>query len=90
MRNLTLASAKHLLNMGHITPAHHKRIVAAAAAPSLKMPTQPKPMKPPAGFGSLAKPVAPLPQPGMAASIPGIGPTQNIAAMQPGVMPPED
>jgi hypothetical protein len=65
MRNLTLASAKHLLSQGHITPAHHQRIVAAAmAAPKLptapKMPKMPKP----AGFGSLGKPQqaqAPIP-----------------------------
>lgn len=41
LRNLTLASAKHLVSQGHISGAHHKRIVkkvggkmkAPAAAP---------------------------------------------------------
>ena len=65
MRNLTLASAKHLLTGGHISPDHHKRIVDAAnKIPG--MPTMPKMPKPPGKFGSLAKakkkmPVAALP-----------------------------
>lgn len=59
MRNLTLASAKHLLSAGHITPQHHARIVASAAPK--------KPKKPPAarGFGSLAQSAQ--------APIPGVG-----------------
>ena len=73
MQNLTLASAQHLLNQGHITPVHHKKIVAAVKFPKMKMPTQAKPFKPPGGFGSLAKQVAtPLPVPGAMASIPGV------------------
>jgi hypothetical protein len=73
LRNLTLASAKHLLTMGHITKPHHDRIVATATALTLpKMPTMPKA---PGGFGSLAKKnvAAPLPVPGMQASLPGVG-----------------
>jgi hypothetical protein len=64
MRNLTLASAKHLLSQGHITPAHHQRIVAAAmAAPKLPTaPKMPKMPKPPVGFGSLGKAAGMLPQ----------------------------
>jgi hypothetical protein len=75
MRNLTLASAKHLLNMGHITPAHHAKIVAASTMP--KMATMPKPPK--AAFGALAAPppglqpgVQGMPQPGAAPQIPGL------------------
>jgi hypothetical protein len=74
MRNLTLASAKHLLTQGHITPAHHAKIVAAAGLP--KMPTLPKLPKmqkaAPGGFGSLAKAaVGPMMQQGQA-PIPGV------------------
>jgi hypothetical protein len=32
MRNLTKASAKHLLAMGHISQAHHDKIMAASGA----------------------------------------------------------
>ena len=32
MRNLTRASAKHLLAMGHISQAHHDKIMAASGA----------------------------------------------------------
>ena len=49
MRNLTLASAKHLVNSGHITPAHHAKIKKAVmpkapkmAAPSMQPPGPPK------------------------------------------------
>jgi hypothetical protein len=73
LRNLTLASAKHLLSQGHITPAHHQRIVSAASAPT--MPTMPK--LPAGPFGSLAKKkkaVAPPVFPQQAqAPIPGVG-----------------
>jgi hypothetical protein len=56
MHNLTLASAKHLMTMGHITPAHHAKIVS-----SLK-PRKPKPKT----FGSLAQQAqAPIPSVGM-------------------------
>lgn len=63
MRALTLASAKHLMTQGHITPQHHARIVAAVA------PVKPKRRTPPAmrGFGSLAQQAQ--------APIPGIGPS---------------
>lgn len=62
MRNLTLASAKHLLSQGHITPQHHQKIIAAAmAAPKIpKMPKAPKL----AAFGALGRPQqaqAPIP-----------------------------
>lgn len=69
MRNLTLASAKHLMTAGHITPAHHAKIVA-----SVKMPGMRKPKKPPgASFGSL------MPQQAQA-PIPGVAPPQAIPA----------
>ncbi len=62
MRNLTLASAKHLMNEGHITPAHHARI-----ARTVKLP---KPVKP-RMFGSLAQQAqAPIPGAEGAAAIP--------------------
>lgn len=78
MHNLTLASAKHLLNQGHITPAHHAKIVAASAAmPQMAapqaMPTMPKPKKPPGGFGSLAKAAAPPLGQQAQSPIPGVG-----------------
>jgi hypothetical protein len=88
MRNLTLASAKHLLTQGHITPAHHQRIVAAASAPTLpKMPTMPgmgKPKKPPAGFGSLTAPPSLVPQQVQA---PTPGYDSSIATPPPGLPP---
>ena len=74
MRNLTLASAKHLLTQGHITPAHHQKIVAAAGLPTMpKLPKLPKMQKAaPGGFGSLAKAaVGPMMQQGQA-PIPGV------------------
>ena len=72
MKNLTLASAKHLLNQGHITPAHHQKIVAAATA----MPKMPK--MPTGSFGQLAKPkkvaaIAPVLGQQAQPQIPGIG-----------------
>lgn len=73
MRNLTLASAKHLLTMGHINKAHHDRIVSASAAPT--MPTMPK--MPASPFGSLAKKkktvAAPMFPQQAQAPIPGVG-----------------
>ena len=84
MRNLTLASAKHLLSQGHLTPAHHAKIVASVKFPKMKMPQAGKPPKVP-GFGALAKNIAtPLPQPGLAATIPGL----NTSMAPPG-MPPD-
>lgn len=70
--NLTLASAQHLANMGHITPAHHAKIKAAAIKfPKMKFAASPPPklnLKRPKGvataFGSLAGPQqaqAPIP-----------------------------
>lgn len=53
MRNLTIASAKHLLNEGHLTQAHHARITR-----KLKLPAPVKPRM----FGSLAQQAqAPIP-----------------------------
>ena len=74
MRNLTLASAKHLLTQGHITPAHHQKIVAAAGLPKMPMlPKMPKMQKAPGGFGSLAKSAAtPMSMQQGQAPIPGI------------------
>lgn len=56
MRNLTLASAKHLMNEGHITQAHHARITR-----KLKMPSPVKPRM----FGSLMPQQAQAPIPGV-------------------------
>ena len=53
MRNLTLASAKHLMSMGHITPDHHARIVASAGKSRKTRP-----------FGSMAPQQAQAPIPG--------------------------
>lgn len=67
MRALTLASAKHLLNMGHITPAHHARITtgAPAAAEMAGMEREAKMKKPRARpFGSLKPQQAQAPIPG--------------------------
>lgn len=76
MRNLTLASAKHLLSQGHITQAHHNSIVKAAGAPTMpKMPTMPQ--APAGAFGALAKPKKPkavaMPMQQAQTPIPGIG-----------------
>lgn len=92
MRNLTLASAKHLLTQGHITPAHHQKIVAAAMAapPTMPtMPTVPKPKKQPGGFGSLKMGMAPFAQQAQA-PIPGVG--SGPPVIPPGIMAgnPED
>ena len=91
MHNLTLASAKHLLSQGHITPAHHQRIVASAMATPPTSPTpptmptkpkMPKQAKPPGGFGSLAKGVAPVQA---QAPIPGVsGPSMTPPGMASG------
>lgn len=57
LENLTLASAKHLMSQGHITPEHHARIVRKVSVPGGRK-------KPPVvrGFGSLAQQAqAPIP-----------------------------
>jgi hypothetical protein len=83
MRNLTLASAKHLLSQGHITKAHHQKIMDSMAAPTMpKMPKMPK--GPGLNFGALSKMAAPLPQPGMQASLPGVA---NGGGSQPFITP---
>lgn len=66
MRNLTLASAKHLMNMGHITASHHARIVSSQA-PKAKRAAMAQP------FGSLRPQQAQAP-------IPGAAPSQAIPA----------
>lgn len=49
-KNLTLASAKHLLTQGHITRPHHDRIVkAVSAAPPAAAARAP--MRPPMSMG---------------------------------------
>lgn len=65
MRNLTLASAKHLLSEGHITPQHHQRIVAAVT-PSLKRPKAPAMGGMGGGFGRLLPQQAQAPIPPVA------------------------
>lgn len=61
MRNLTLASAKHLLGQGHITQQQHDHIVKKVrpkrAAPVMRQ-----------AFGSLAPQQAQAPIPGYAGS----------------------
>ena len=61
LANLTLASAKHLMTQGHITPAHHAKIVASVKMPHLGM------KKPPIArtFGSLIPQQAQAPVPGV-------------------------
>lgn len=92
MNNLTLASAKHLLSQGHITPAHHQKIVAAATAPALPAMAQaakmPKMKKAP-GFGALAKAPAFAPQQAQG-PVPGVGAGPPV--MPPGMMagPPDE
>lgn len=49
LRNLTLASAKHLASQGHITAAHHKRIIKKAQT----MPSMAMADEAPGAFGSL-------------------------------------
>lgn len=69
MRNLTLASAKHLMQAGHITERQHASIVnkvsgSAASREMASMERQAKRKKPPAarGFGSLVQQAqAPIP-----------------------------
>lgn len=60
MRNLTLASAKHLVSQGHITKPHHAKIMAKVKAPAMKQPSMQPPAAPksPIKFG---KPMGPLP-----------------------------
>ena len=60
MHNLTLASAKHLVSMGHITKAHHASIVKKSKsqiAPIKQIPTSTGPgladEAPATAFGSL-------------------------------------
>lgn len=78
MRNLTLASAKHLMTQGHITPAHHARIVSSIVGPpataletvrehmAFRTPAKRKKAPPVRGFGSLAQQAqAPIPGSGV-------------------------
>ena len=58
MRNLTLASAKHLVTQGHITPAHHAKI-KKAVMPKAPMMAQPG-MQPPGPPKSPVKFPAPM------------------------------
>lgn len=77
MKNLSLASARHLLSQGHITPEHHARIVRkVSGAPAVRemrgMETAAKRKKPPVarGFGSLAQQAqAPIPAVGSGPSV---------------------
>lgn len=55
MRALSLASAKHLLNQGHLTPQQHAKIVASVGGAKRKAP--------PAKFGSLAQKAPAFSQP---------------------------
>ena len=72
LKNLTLASAKHLMTQGHISPGSHKKIVkkvkAAGHQQPMPQPTPP-PMEPPAApsFGALDGGM------GMGAGAPGAG-----------------
>ena len=38
LRNLTMASAKHLLSSGHITPQHHAKIMKKVGVPGAPKP----------------------------------------------------
>lgn len=46
MRNLTMASAKHLLGQGHITKPHHAKIMKNLAAPAMASMKAPGAMAP--------------------------------------------
>jgi hypothetical protein len=48
MQRLTLASAKHLLNQGHLTPQQHAKIVASVGGKKAAKPQ-------PAPFGRLSQ-----------------------------------
>lgn len=65
MRNLTLASAQHLLTQGHITPQHHAKIVASVKPRKMPFAKSPAPRM----FGSLGmrpqQAQAPIPAVGM-------------------------
>jgi hypothetical protein len=66
LKNLTRASAKHLLNQGHITQQHHDRIVntttGQTAAREMRGMERMAKRKQPHGFGSLAAQAqAPIP-----------------------------
>jgi hypothetical protein len=72
MRNLTMASAKHLLSQGHISKPHHAKIVA-----KVKVAGAPKP--PAAGT-----PMAPAPKmPKMTVGAPPAVPMGALDATQP-------
>jgi len=45
LRNLTMASAKHLVNAGHISKAHHAKIMQKVAAPAMAANKPPSMMK---------------------------------------------
>ena len=47
MRNLTMASAKHLLTAGHISQGHHAKIMKKVAMPAAPQMKAPSPMKAP-------------------------------------------
>jgi hypothetical protein len=92
MQNLTLASAQHLMNQGHITPAHHAKIKAAAMkmpkmafakspAPKLQIPKKPVAN----AFGALGGPQqAQGPVPGVP-GVPGMGGVPGAPTALPGL-----
>lgn len=45
LRNLTLASAKHLVTQGHISGGQHKKIMKSVAAPAMAANKPPSAMK---------------------------------------------
>jgi hypothetical protein len=65
MKALTIASAKHLLTQGHITPAHHAAIVGSVKPKKLKPAATPR-------FGSLAPQQAQAPVPAVGMGAPSI------------------
>jgi hypothetical protein len=73
-KNLTLASAKHLLTHRHITQAHHDRIVQAVQAPAAAGMARP-PMRPAMRPGAM--------QPGMLSGLQGATPAAPAAIPAP-------
>lgn len=74
MHNLTLASAKHLMMMGHITPEHHAKIVHAVKMKKMAFAKSPAPKL---SFGSMKPQQAqvPIPAVGMPGPVPGLAGT---------------
>jgi hypothetical protein len=88
MRNLTLASAKHLVNQGHISPAKHAKIKLAVGPkpPKMAQPGMGAPKSPVKFMPPVAQPIdpnAPPPVPQMGALDAAQGPMPGGAPQMP-------